>query len=186
MEESYSPEKSSNIRWAEWSEEMDEPTQNDKYYTYCQESRKDISTEISLEEEYESDCYSSSDESREKSCPIPYMSREKCCSIPPENEREWSKKNNDDDLGDDFEHYFFFMISYPPKLQDFDGLELFLRIAREMISEFTPRKRKKNPMIYAIKAGNAITVIPNRMKKSERRGIESTLNTNIKTSSIHP
>lgn len=78
------------------------------------------------------------------------------------------------------------MISYPPKLHDFDGFDLFLRIAREMMSEFTPRKRKKNPMIYAIKAGNAMTVIPKRMKKSERRGIENRLNSKIKTSSTHP
>jgi hypothetical protein len=57
------------------------------------------------------------------------------------------------------------MISYPPKLHDFDGFDLFLRKAREMMSEFTPRNRKKKPIIYAIKAGNAITVIPKRMKK---------------------
>ncbi len=73
MEESYSPEKSSNIRWAEWSEEIDESTQDDKYSTNCEKSRKDISTEISLEEEYESNCYSTSDESWEKPCPIPNM-----------------------------------------------------------------------------------------------------------------
>jgi hypothetical protein len=63
------------------------------------------------------------------------------------------------------------MISYPPKLHDFDGFDLFLRIAKEMMSEFTPRKRKKNPIIYAIKAGNAMTVIPKRMKNSERKGM---------------
>ena len=68
-------------------------------------------------------------------------------------------------------YYFFFMISYPPKLHDLDALGLFLRIAREMMSEFTPRNRKKNPIIYAINAGNAMTVIPKRMKKRERRGM---------------
>lgn len=106
--------------------------------------------------------------------------------ISPENYRKRREEDDDEDFYDDFEHYFFFMISYPPKLHDFDGFDLFLRIAREMMSEFTPRKRKKNPMIYAIKAGNAMTVIPKRMKKSERRGIENRLNSKIKTSSTHP
>ena len=43
------------------------------------------------------------------------------------------------------------------------------------MSELIPRNRKKNPIIYAINAGNVITVIPNRMKKSERKGIKVTL-----------
>ena len=89
MQECHSPEKSSDIWWAEWSEEIDESTQDDKYNANCEKSRKHISAQVSLEEEYESDCHSPSDESWEKPCTVPHMVREKRRPIPPEKYRKW-------------------------------------------------------------------------------------------------
>jgi hypothetical protein len=44
-----------------------------------------------------------------------------------------------------------------------------------MTSEFTPMKRKRNPMRYARKSGNFSTVIPKRSEKSQKIGIKRKL-----------
>jgi hypothetical protein len=40
-----------------------------------------------------------------------------------------------------------------------------------MIMEFTPINKKRNHIRYARKSGNESTMIPKRMKNSEKKGI---------------
>lgn len=74
------------------------------------------------------------------------------------------------------DYFLFLMISYPPTFHELLVSAFPLRfIIHDATSMLIPTKRKKNPMIYAIKSGLAITMIPKISERSQNIGIEKKL-----------
>ena len=68
-------------------------------------------------------------------------------------------------------YYFLRRISYFQKLHEVWSFSFFFRNARLIRKELIPIKRKRKPIIYARKSGNARMTAPKRMKNSEMNGI---------------
>ena len=65
------------------------------------------------------------------------------------------------------------MISYPPTFHELlVSVFPLRRIIHDATSILIPTKRKKNPIIYAMKSGLVITTIPNTSERIQNIGIK--------------